>query len=630
MINLGLEITLPLPWHGQSFELAQVGSVNFLVGPNGSGKSRFARELAQQMPNSRFLGTDRLSGMEQVRPLDQMYGDRLSGGLPKNQFANFRQADMGGWGIGALVLLEDRIDLRIQVEAVLSHLFHREINLDWDSGNLVATVRRRGDNTSYRLDREECHGIKELCVLLTHLYDDGHQSLIIDEPELNLHPQYQAFFMREVRKVAGDPGESDNKKLVFLITHSPFILDFKSSQDLHSVISFSLDHSVPKRLSTTNAISSSTSSLIKRLNAYQKQLFFADNPIFVEGILDAQMVTALMEARGLAVEAAGSCIIEAGGAEEVNHYLNLCLGFGKDAHFLYDLDSLFSGKLRSCIKDDETVQSFLATAGLGNSFAGYCGDLETALNPLIDQLRTISLPTQLEPLGKYLIGLGEQPWDPGKWGKARTAVMTAISRHRGQMASVSSEAEIANIEGRRNQVIGALEEKNIHVLPGGTLERYLPSYAGAEYQLNENAKISAVQAEVQNLASPTTDCSLAERYSDLYLAVRSLPSNPDVDVEPTIRDYLSDYIHELQKTARNNPDWEGDQIQQRLAAVRPGTAGVFSLRRFERVGNGAFQASIEVTKMLDQRRRSVQVSEKTNAGMGDFKIEIDQEVLTEL
>ena len=55
---------------------------------------------------------------------------------------------------------------------------------------------------------------------------------------------------------------------------------------------------------------------------------------------------------------------------------------------------------------------------------------------------------------------------------------------------------------------------------------------------------------------------------------------------------------------------------------------VFSLCSFERDGNGAFLASIEVTKMLDQRRRSIQVSDKTNAGMGDFTIETDQEVST--
>ena len=64
MIDVDLEITLPSPWYGQSFELAQVGPINFLVGPNGSGKSQFARALAPHLLGSRFLGTDRLSGME--------------------------------------------------------------------------------------------------------------------------------------------------------------------------------------------------------------------------------------------------------------------------------------------------------------------------------------------------------------------------------------------------------------------------------------------------------------------------------------------------------------------------------------------------------------------------------------
>ena len=78
-----------------------------------------------------------------------------------------------------------------------------------------------------------------------------------------------------------------------------------------------------------------------RLNAHHKQLFFSDNPVFVEGHHDALMIEALMEARGVSATAAGSCIIECGGAEEVNHYLKLCQGLGKVAHFVYDLDSLF-------------------------------------------------------------------------------------------------------------------------------------------------------------------------------------------------------------------------------------------------------------------------------------------------
>ena len=623
MIEMNLSIPLPTPWDGGTFVTDQIGSVNFLVGPNGSGKSQFAKEIAKHLRGARLLGTDRLSGMEQVRPFARIFGDHFSQGLQKSQFDNFKKEDMAGSGISTLVLLEERMDLRIQLEAVLGSLFNREIILEWDSGNLIAKVRRHGHNEAYRLDREECHGIKELCVLLTHLFDDKCQALIIDEPELNLHPQYQAFFMREVRKVAGDPTQDSRKKLVFLITHSPFIIDLKSGDDLQSVISFRLDYSVPSRWSASAVDPSAIISLARRLNSHQKQLFFSDNPIFVEGILDAQMVAALMEARGGAVEAAGSCIIDAGGAEEVNYYLQLCLGLGKNAHFLYDLDSLFRGRLRSCINDDETVRGLLATTGLGNDFAKYCGGLDQLLTGLSDRVLSTSLPTQLGQLGSYLRGLGDrQTWNKDEWSKARTALMTAISRQRNDIAAIVPPADVADVEGRLSQIASLLEQKNIHLLLGGTLERYLPSYEGNPYQLSDIAKQKAVQAEIDYLTNPASDEALAERYGDLYSVVCRLPASLDVDPEPVIRNYLSDYIHELQKAAVANPGWEAGEVQQRLVAVKPEMASVFSIRDFARTGEtGQFQATVEVCEMLGFQKRIARVGNKTNAGIGEFVIE---------
>ena len=623
MIEMNLSIPLPKPWDGGTFETDQIGSVNFLVGPNGSGKSQFAKELAKHLQGARMLGTDRLSGMEQVRPFASFIGDHFSQGLQKSQFNYFKQPEAVGSGISTLVLLEERMDLRIQLEAVLGNLFNREIILEWDSGNLIAKARRRDDNVAYRFDREECHGIKELCVLLTHLYDDRCQALIIDEPELNLHPQYQAFFMREVRKVAGDPTQDSRKKLVFLITHSPFIIDLKSGDDLQSLISFRLDYSVPSRWFASAVDPSAIISLARRLNSHQKQLFFSDNPIFVEGILDAQMVAALVEARGGAVEAAGSCIIDAGGVEQVNHYLQLCLGLGKNAHFLYDLDSLFRGRLRSCINDDETVQGLLATAGLGNDFAKYCGGLDQKLTGLIDRVLSAALPTQLGQLGLYLRSLGDRhTWHKDEWSRARTALLVAISRYRDDIAAVVPPADVADVEGRLSQIASLLEQQNIHLLPGGTLERYLPLYEGDPYQLNDIAKQKAVQAEIDYLTNPASDEALAERYGDLYSAVCRLPASPDVDPEPVIRNYLSDYIHELQKAAVANPDWEGGEIQQRLVAVKPEMASVFSIRDFARTGDtGQFQATVEVCEMLGFQKRIARVDNKTNAGIGEFVIE---------
>ncbi len=631
MIEMNLNFQLPLPWTEEVFETNQIGEINFLVGPNGSGKSQFALALFACLRNergsARLLGTDRLKDM--TRPtLRNFVSDPFATGFAKDRFSYLKTEGAAGSGIDTIVLLEERMDLRIQVEATLSHLFDREITLEWDSGNLLPKAELRGRSQSYRLDRDECHGIKELLVLLTHLYDDKSDYLIIDEPELNLHPQYQSFFMQEVRKVAGDPTTDRKKKVVFLITHSPFILDLRSEDDLNSVISFKLDYAVPKQVSSLNLGVAGPLSLTNRLNTHHKQLFFSDNPIFVEGIFDARIVEALMAVRGVSVAGAGSCIIDSGGAEEVNYYLKLCQGLGKEAYFLYDLDSLFRGNLRKCISEDQFIQSFLASAGLGNNFGKYCGQLERKLADLIrNQLLDTPLPPRLDRLEDLLRNFGAWPWDTVNLAKARIAVMTAISLYRNDVVSATSEQAVVDIEGHLKQILTALKQKNIHLLPGGTLERYLPCYTGDVYELTDEAKRQAVIDEIQELSRPMTAVELSLRYGELYEAVLGLPSKTDVDIEPVLRKYLSDYIYELQKTVISNPNWQCDQILERLNKTQSSIANVFFLQKFERYQGKEFSATIEIAEMLGQKRGVVHVNHQTNAGVDDFKIEWAQTVV---
>lgn len=623
MIPTELSIPLPAPWKQQSFAIRRLGPVNFLVGPNGSGKSRFVEALLPHLGGSaRLLGTDRLSGMEQLGPLRSLIGDPFAKGFAKDNFQQFKQASQRGSGLDTIVLLEERSDLLIQVEATLGHLFDREIVLEWDSGRLVPKVRRRR-GVSYRLDREECHGIKELLVLLTHLYYDGHSHLIVDEPELNLHPQYQAFFMQEVRKFAGDPSTSHSKKIVLLVTHSPFILDFRSEDDLRSIISFDLDHSIPVQVSELSLPTDATPfSLARRANTQHKQFFFADNPIFVEGVLDARLVEAILEARGRTVAGSGSCVIDAGGCEEVNHYFELCQHLGKKAHFLYDLDSLFSGHLRACIRDDVSVVSFLARTGLGGDFARYCGDLDKKLTKLIDWLLAHPVCGSLEGLVAFLESLGKRRgWKKQEYAKARVATLTAISLRHDEIVSVASETEVLDIQGHLRQIVNTLRTKNIHLLPGGTIERYLPAYSGDCYLIADSEKRRAVSREIDYLATPRTEAELSARYEDLYRAVNALPSKADVDMEPTIRRYLGRYIYELQFATARHVDWRHEDVAAHLHVVQPGMADVFSLVEFSRIAGKEFSAVIEVTEMLGQGRRRVRVSHRTNAGMGGFELE---------
>ena len=626
MIDERIAVDLPAPWSQGKFETDVVGPINYLVGPNGSGKSRFAVELLRQLKSrprgARLLGTDRLSEMANPGALGGHWGDHLSLGYAKSSFEQLRKAGSEGSGIDTVLLLEDRMDLRIRIEATLSHLFDRDVILEWDSGHLVPKAVRRQGGESYRLDREECHGIKELFVLLTHLYDHQHGYLIIDEPELNLHPQNQAFFMQEVRKVAGRPSDSPYKKIVFLITHSPFILDLRLEDDIGSVISFDLDYSIPRQVASATPDVSAPVVTTGRLNANHKQLFFSDNPVFVEGHHDALMVEALMEARGVSASAAGSCVIDCGGVEEVNNYLKLCEGLGKKAYFVYDLDSLFIGQLRSCIGHDESTRSFLASAGVGSNFAKYVGELDSRLTGLIDHLLNQTLDGNLETLGRFFskFDSDRKRWKTDQLARARVATMTMISRDRDAIISIVPKHIIEEIEGQWQQILIILAKKNIHVLPGGTIERYLPCFTTDPLDPKPEAKRNAVTDELKELHRVHEsdglgrETQLADRYGGLYEVVRKLPTKAQVDFDVALRGHLSDYVHELQKVVESNPDWGAEQIESHMSFHPLPRSGIVSLQSFLRGANGRFDATIGISELLGKGRRYVEVCSDTTIG----------------
>ena len=56
------------------------------------------------------------------------------------------------------------------------------------------------------------NGLKEIITILTILYSENNHCLIIDEPELHLHPQFQSFLIQEFKKLAGNPFTDENKK----------------------------------------------------------------------------------------------------------------------------------------------------------------------------------------------------------------------------------------------------------------------------------------------------------------------------------------------------------------------------------------------------------------------------------
>ena len=623
MIERQLRFALPPPWHDGEYVLPRIGSVNFLVGPNGSGKSRFANALRVSLGKCRLLGTDRLQGMERDRGLGFM-GDHFNAGFQKNQFTHIKRAgDSFGSGLDTFILLEERLDLRIRVESTLSHLFNRKIYLEWDSGNLLAKASVRSGGATYRLDSEECHGIKELLVLLTHLYNEEYEYLIVDEPELHLHPQFQSFFIQEVRKVAGNPHENSSKKAVFLVTHSPFMLDFQTTDDLRSVISFKGSHELPRQIGDIDdAALQRISSLIPRLNVHHKQLFFSDHPIFVEGIFDAQMVQFIQDARGVSVSGAGSCIIDAGGNEEVNAYLELCAYFGKEAYFLYDLDSLYSGRLRRIADSNVVDTSFLTNHGLGSEFRRYCGELDRLLTDNIKEIR--SKGDIADPTARLVSFLDTLSSDGSLSGdalaRARVAFLVHLRKYRDHLSLYLPKEKLADIQGRFEKIVEVLREHKIFILPGGALEHYLPNYNGSIYSIDDSAKKTAVQKEIIFLSGVSDRAVLTSRYGDFYEAICMLPAQEAATTENELIRYVADYIHDVQGLAVENPEWQLAEIE---ASIRNSTIGIeqlIVLGSFHRTGPDKFTAKLDLVSGLNDQMMYVRFSESTNAGMRAFEL----------
>ncbi len=406
---------------------------------------------------------------------------------------------------------------------------------------------------------------------------------------------------------------------MFLVTHSPFIIDVRNLDDLSSVISFSADYSIP--VSIADAPSNSRarlSSLVPRLNVHHKQLFFCDNPIFVEGILDAQMIEAIQERRNVSVTAAGSCIIDVGGCEEVTKYIELCRLLRKSAFFFYDLDSLFLGSLRQCIKSDNEIVAFLAALGLGTDFASYCGKLDSSLTEAVKLVcESDSSSEEIIELKNYLNTLELDRAHSGKnLVKARVAVLVDLMSRRDSLAAVISGTLAADIEGRLNKIVELLRAKNVLLLKGGAMEHYLPSYGGNRYNLDESAKRKAVEAETAELGKGLFDRCFAERYGALFESIIRLPSKATVDTDLVLKRYLCDYIYQLQGLISTNNHWDITQLNEHFATAGAGLGKLFRVEFLQRVAATEFSARI----LIVDDRRVVEINQDTNAGMRKIQL----------
>ena len=321
MTELETRVRVPFLWGKSVFKKTRWSQINLIVGPNGSGKTILAQELTKQFEAAgksvKFISEDRNSNLD---------------------------------------ILRDNEKIREKTEKVLSEMFGKSITFIEDiDETFIPIVKNRAWNVEYMMEDAECHGLQKIIALLINLYSSTTDIVIFDEPELHLHPQFQLFFMNEIRQEA----KHHVNKLFFLITHSPFFIDLRTPEDLEGVIVCHINRPPTHIEELSREDEALFKRFLPRFNTYHKQFFFSDNQIFVEGYTDQQLFTYLLPYVENKANIAGTSVIDVGGKDELGVFCKVCSLIGTDARIITDLDSLFSGKLRDVVCRDERVEGWL-------------------------------------------------------------------------------------------------------------------------------------------------------------------------------------------------------------------------------------------------------------------------------
>lgn len=549
MNRIDITIQVPELWGDESFVKNEWGDINLLVGANATGKSLFAEQLKIQLTrkgySTRFLNAERLSGFEK-RDYSYFSSSNLSAGLNISHFSQYKsQGENFGLSTSAFVILKERLDIKIQIEAFLSDIFSKTIRLVEEGGYLKPKMQNIGGD-EYGLKERECHGLKELITLLTFLYDDSKECLILDEPELHLHPQFQSFFLNEIRRLAGNPKEDPGKKMFFLITHSPYFIDLRTIDDLKNVIVFQ-NSRIPSFIDT---IEGEDEYIIKkflpRFNTHHKQFFFSNNPVFVEGHTDQQLITLIYDKLGRNIGASGSSVIDVGGKDELGVFFKLCKKFGINPIIIADLDALFNGKLRDVLCEDERANKFIQDKGIGDNLSSEIGDLERKLKDLADDLifketDDVDIIHLSDHLKTYIVG-GENE----NLERFRLSMLLGLIRFKEKIEEVISASKkpfINFVIGRTKHILEAAKQCNIYFIDIGELEHH---YTQTEVDyLNITNKDILFHAERDFILESDAE-TIRVQYSKIISTLENVIPTVDVDLIKHLRYEIIEWTQRVQ------------------------------------------------------------------------------------
>jgi predicted ATP-dependent endonuclease of OLD family len=179
--------------------------------------------------------------------------------------------------------------------------------------------------------------------------------LLIEEPEMFLHPQMQRSLYKTLREI----GRTNQ---IIYTTHSPH---FVSVPDYHEVLL------VRKDANGTSAIRSDLltdqkrrEKLIKELDPERNELFFSTRLLIVEGDTEKLALPEYGKRLNIDLDRQGATIVEVGGKRNIPEFVRIARSFDVPTGILYDEDSSDFRDRREDEKEfNKTLDGFATTDG---------------------------------------------------------------------------------------------------------------------------------------------------------------------------------------------------------------------------------------------------------------------------
>lgn len=294
-------------------------------------------------------------------------------------------------------------------DVVLLDHYLGQLGYEWgfltDSDNVAYSFGLRKQGTEPYLTQDKfSSGEREIVHFLLAMFAlnirDG--VVIVDEPELHLHPRWQRIFLGLFRDIA--PSRCNQ----FLIaTHSPV---FVTPDTINSIIRIFYNSTTgSSHVALRDVELPAKKSLVRMINSQNNErVFFADKAVLVEGITDRLIFSSLLDASAVmfanneAIE-----IIEVGGKGNIEDYRRLLDALKTPSFAIADLDylqevgapaisSLFSAsdsKAWEALRDKKGLDHRTAVGALRSAIeSGSTSELSAFLEYLSSRRRALRAP----------------------------------------------------------------------------------------------------------------------------------------------------------------------------------------------------------------------------------------------